>query len=47
MTTLAIRDFPEKLLKALKVRAAQEGKTLKEVCIELLTDGTRDKRGKK
>jgi plasmid stability protein len=38
MTTLAIRDFDKELLKLLKVKAAQEGKTLKQIVIELLTE---------
>jgi plasmid stability protein len=37
MATLFIRDFPPELLRALKVKAAQEDKTLKAVCIEILS----------
>jgi len=38
LSTLYIREFPEELWKALKVKAAQEGKTLKQVCIEILRE---------
>jgi plasmid stability protein len=37
MAALNIRDFPEELLRALKVIAALEGKTLRVLIIELLT----------
>ncbi|HUT43795.1 MAG TPA: hypothetical protein VMW95_05610 [Desulfobacterales bacterium] len=33
---LLIRDFPDSLHKALKIRAAQEGKPLKNLIVELL-----------
>ena len=36
MAVLSIRDFPDELLKALKIRAVKEGKTLRELCIEIL-----------
>jgi plasmid stability protein len=38
-TILTIRTFPADLFKALKVKAAKEGKSLKEVCIEILSEG--------
>ena len=34
--TLYIRDFPDELSKALKIRAVKEGKSLRELCIEIL-----------
>jgi plasmid stability protein len=45
MATLYIRDFPPELLKALKVKAAMEEKTLKDVCIEILTNEVKRKDG--
>ena len=45
MATLYIRDFPPDLLKALKVMAAQEEKTLKKICIEILEAGVKRKGG--
>lgn len=33
---LNIRNFPPELLKRLKVKAAEEGKTLKDLCEEIL-----------
>lgn len=35
-TTLYIRNFPAELFRALKVRAAETGKTLKDLCVEIL-----------
>ena len=37
--TLNLRNFPADLLRALKVKAAKEGKKLYEVCIEILRKG--------
>ena len=37
MTNLNIRNFPEDLLRALKVEAAERGTTLREVSIDLLS----------
>lgn len=39
-----IVGVPESLFKALKVRAAQEGKTRKTLCIELLTDALKTRK---
>lgn len=38
MTVLNIRNFDMSLLKALKVRAAQTGKTLRELVIAVLRE---------
>ena len=37
MAMLSIKEFPDEVYKALKIRAVQEGKTLRELVIELLT----------
>jgi plasmid stability protein len=44
-TILNIRNFPADLYRKLKVRAAEEGKTLKDLCIELLDSGLKTKGG--
>jgi plasmid stability protein len=36
LPTLYIRGFPDELSKALKIRAVKEGKSLRELCIEIL-----------
>jgi plasmid stability protein len=41
VTNLYVRNFPIDLFRRLKVKAAQEGRTLKEVCIELLSKGVK------
>jgi len=43
--TLYIRDFPDELSKALKIRAVKEGKSLRELCIELLESAVEGKEG--
>jgi hypothetical protein len=43
---LNLRDFPADLLKALKIRALEEDKTLRDLCIELLSKGIKKKGGK-
>ncbi len=37
MAMLSIKEFPDEVYKALKIRAVQEGKTLRDLVIELLT----------
>ncbi len=48
MSTLYIREFPEELSMALKIRALKEGKSLRKLCIEILeasVEGKEDKDG--
>jgi plasmid stability protein len=44
--SLNIRDFPPDLLKKLKIKALEEDKTLRDLCIDLLTAGLKKKGGK-
>jgi plasmid stability protein len=37
MGDLNIRNVPDELQRALKVEAAESGKTLREICIDLLS----------
>lgn len=41
MSVLNIRGFPEDVYKTLKKRAVDEGKTLRDLVIELLTKAVR------
>ncbi|MBI3583867.1 MAG: 3-hydroxyacyl-CoA dehydrogenase [Nitrospinae bacterium] len=43
MAMLSIKDFPDDVYKALKIRAVKEGKTLRELVIELLTQTVKGK----
>jgi len=45
MKALIIKDFPDGLHKRAKVRAAQEGISLKELTIRALTEYLKKKRG--
>lgn len=42
MGDLFIKDFPTDLHRDLKIKAAEEGKTLKEVIIEQLIKGVKE-----
>ena len=39
LSSLNLRDFPPELLKALKMRALEQDKTLRNLCVELLGKG--------
>jgi plasmid stability protein len=43
MAMLSIKDFPDDVYKSLKIRAVKEGKTLRELVIELLTQTVKGK----
>jgi plasmid stability protein len=45
--TLYIRRVPVELHRALKVRAAEEGKQLQELCLEMLAKGVGRQKGVK
>ncbi len=45
MAMLSIKDFPDDLYRFLKVKAAQEGKTLRSLVIELLKKVIKGKEG--
>lgn len=45
MATIYLRDFPEDLRRKAKVRAAQEGISLKELTIRALKEYLKKKRG--
>ena len=46
MADLRVEKIPDELLRALKVRAAQEGTTLRALVVELLTAAVGRKAGK-
>lgn len=46
MADLRVEKIPDELLRALKIRAAQEGTTLRALVIELLTAAVGRKAGK-
>lgn len=46
MAVLSIRNFPENLMRQLKAKAALEGKTLRALCIEILSNAVGEKRKK-
>lgn len=37
MAVLSIKEFPDDVYRALKIKAAKEGKTLRDTVIELLS----------
>lgn len=48
MAVMNLRDFPDDLQKALKIRAIEEETTLKELVVRFCTEGLeRDKKPKK
>lgn len=46
MAELSIKNFPEELLKRLKVQAAQEGITLRDLVVEILGQPSKRKPAK-
>jgi len=44
MATLYIRNVPEKLHMKLKLRAVKEGKSLQQLCIEILGDEVKQRK---
>jgi plasmid stability protein len=46
MSELSIKNFPEELLKHLKVAAAQEGITLRELVVAALENSVKQKKAK-
>jgi plasmid stability protein len=46
MSELSIKNFPEELLKHLKVAAAQEGITLRELVVAALENSVKQKKSK-
>ena len=46
MKALIIKDFPDELHRKAKIRAAQDGITLKEITIRALTEYLKKKGGK-
>ena len=45
MATINLRDFPADLHRKAKIRAAEEGTTLKEIIIKALTEYLKKKGG--
>ncbi|MBI4378419.1 MAG: 3-hydroxyacyl-CoA dehydrogenase [Nitrospinae bacterium] len=43
MAMLSIKDFPDDVYKSLKIRAVKEGKTLRDLTIEILTKAVKGK----
>ncbi len=41
MAVLSLKDFPDDVYKALRMRALEEDKTLRDLVIELLTKAVR------
>ncbi len=42
MAVLSIKNFPDDVYRALKIRAVKEGKTLRELVIEILAEAVKE-----